>query len=197
MPITMNSILLPADELKQETVDAIRNAAINQAVDKAHEIWGPNSRLTVRDLNATDISFTNNIFTDTSNATANAWNAIAQGAFTVATKTILSIYGIRVGWLMNATLSQFPITGFRIDVGGARVAQWHVEKLMLATALIATPANVFALAQKWPLGVTKTPIIVTEDITVTIYEYTRTASSTYYPIWEGVTVEIEGRTLKP
>jgi len=197
MPVTINSILLSADGLKPETVDAIRNACISGSVAEAHRRFGPTQNLTVRDLEASDYSFTNNVWTDTSNATANAWNAIAQAAFTVATGTVIGIYGIRVGFLMNATITQPSVTGFRLDVGGARVAQWNVEKLMLATALIATPANVFAYGQQWPLGVTKSPIIVGEDITVTIYEYTRTASTVYYPIWEGVAVEKEGRTLKP
>jgi len=198
MSVTINSVLLPAAELRPEMVDAIRNACERQAVAEAQRRFGAGQRLTVRDLCASDFSFTNNVWTDTSNATPNQWNAIAQGAFTVATGTVLGIYGVRVGWLMNATLSQFPITGFRLDVGGARVAQWNVEKLMLPTALIATPANIFELADKpWPLGVTKSPIVVGEDITVTIYEYTRTASSAYYPIWAGVAVEKEGRTLKP
>ena len=197
MPVTINSVLLSADGLKPETVDALRNACTNAAVAEASRRFGPSQNLTVRDLGASDFSFTNNVWTDTSNATANAWNAIAQAAFTVATGTVIGIYGIRVGFLMNATIIQPAVTGFRLDVGGGRVAQWNVEKLMLATALIATPANVFAFGQQWPLGITRSPIIVGEDIQVTIYEYTRTASTVYYPIWEGVAVEKEGRTLKP
>lgn len=197
MPVTINSILIPATDLAIGTVDAIRNACINQSVAEAHRRFGATQNLTVRDLEASDFSFTYNIWTDTSNATYRQWNAIAEAAFTVATGTVLGIYGIRVGFLMNATIYQPPVTAFRIDVGGARVAQWNVEKLMLATGLIATPADMFEFGHEWPLGVTKSPIIIGEDITVTIYEYTRVASTAYYPIWEGVAVEKEGRTLKP
>jgi len=198
MPVTINSVLLPAAELRTEVVDAIRNACLRQTVAEAQRRFGAGQRLTVRDLCASDFSFTNNVWTDTSNATPNQWNAIAQGAFTVATGTVIGIFGVRVGWLMNETLSQVPITGFRLDVGGARVAQWDIESLMLPTALIATPQDIFRLgSDPWPLGVTKSPVIVGEDITVTIYEYTRTANSAYYPIWEGYAVEKEGRTLKP
>ena len=46
-------------------------------------------------------------------------------------------------------------------------------------------------------GVTKSPIIVAEDITVTIYEYTKTATTIYAPIWLGVVCEKQGVTLKP
>ena len=197
MPVTINSVLLSADGLKPETVDALRNACTNAAVAEATRRFGPTQNLTVRDLEAADFQFSANVWTDTSNASANAWNAIAQGTVSVASGTVLGIYGIRVGFLMNATITQPSVTGFRLDVGGARVAQWNVEKLMLGTALIATPANVFAFGQQWPLGVTKSPVIIGEDIVITIYEYTRTASTVYYPIWEGVAVEKEGRTLKP
>jgi hypothetical protein len=47
------------------------------------------------------------------------------------------------------------------------------------------------------LGFTPSPVIVGEDMTVTCYEYTKTASTAYAIIWEGVTVEKEGITLTP
>ncbi len=189
--VTVNSLFLNSKELKEGTVDAIRTACLLAALEKAVELFGPGQRFTIRDLNATDMSYTNNIFTETSHATVNQWNAMAFGAFTVATATVLGIYGLKLGVVNDATIDFMPVTGVRIDVGGARIAQWHVQCLdMMASGACDSP--VYALA-----GVTKSPIIVAEDITVTIYEYTRTASTVYTPVWLGIAVEKEGVTLKP
>jgi len=189
-PVTIMSVLCPQiPGIKEDNLEAIRNATIVAAVNKAAEKW-PGQKLTVRDLNASDMSYTNNIFTETSNASANAWNAMAFGSFTVATGTVLGIYGIGLSVVHDGTIDYFPITGVRIEVGGARVAQWHVQSL----ASICSGAT--TAQQKVHFGITKSPIIVQEDLTVTIYEYTRTASTVYEPCWLGVTVEKLGITLR-
>jgi hypothetical protein len=190
-PVSISSVLIPITELKAETVDAIRNAAVLAAVNKAFELWGRGQTLTVRDLNATDMGYTNNVFTDTSNGTANQWNAMACGAFTVPTATVIAIYGVAMGWITDATIDECPITGIRIDVGGSRQAQWHLQCLdQICSAASTTPMTPRA-------GVTRSPIVAAEDITVTPYEYTRRLSVAYSSIWMGVAVEKEGVTLKP
>ena len=192
MPITINSILIPADESAIERVELARRGCWKAVVQRGEQLW-PGARLTVRDLNGTDMAYTNNIMTETSNATANAWNAMAFGAFTVATSTVLGIYGVRLGYALNATIIEIPITGIRIDVGGSRRVQWNVEKIgaEFGTATAATGVN-------WmKLGYTPSPVIVSEDMTVTIYEYTKTASTAYTIIWEGYALEKEGITLTP
>ncbi len=189
--LTTNSLLIPHGEVKPETFDAIRNACIASAVRKADELFGPAQRLTVRDLNASDMAYTNNIFTETSHATVNQWNAMAFGAFTVATGTVIGIYGIKLSANPDGTIDFLPITGIRLDVGGARVAQWHVQSIDYFNS--AASLNPFY----GKTGVTKSPIIAAQDLTVTIYEYTRTASTVYTPTWLGVAVEKEGITLKP
>jgi len=191
--VSIKSELIPAPLLKPETIDAIRNATELQALEKAIELWGESQLVTVRDLNAADMSYTNNIFTETSNASANAWNAMAFGAFTVATSTVLGIYGIIIATVPDGTIDFPPISGIRIDVGGARVAQWHVQSLHSFTSGASTAPLIPALYA----GFTKSPVVVSEDMTVTIYEYTQTASTAYYPIWMGVAVEKEGVTLRP
>lgn len=190
-PVTVSSVLIPDDKLKPETVDSIRNACMLATVNKAHELWGGGQALTIRDLNATDMAYTNNIFTETSNATANAWNAMAFGAFTVPTATVIGVYGIGLGWILDGTIDEMPITGIRIDVGGSRHAQWHLQCLdQIGSAAVTAPMIP-------RVGVTRSPIVVGEDITVTIYEYTRRASSAYDPCWLGFAVEKQGVTLKP
>ena len=190
-PVTVSSVLIPTSMLKQDTVDAIRNAAVVAAVNKASELWGSGQKLTIRDLDGTAMSYTNNIMTETSNATANAWNAMAFGAFTVPTATVIAIYGIILSAPWSATVVQLPITGIRIDVGGSRHAQWNVQCLdRQSIAASSIPTEGIA-------GVTRSPVIVAEDITVTIYEYTRFASDAYDPVWLGVAIEKEGVTLKP
>lgn len=189
--LTINSLLLARDEIRPETLDSIRNACASGAVAKAAQLFGEGQALTVRDLNATDMSYTNNVFTETSNATTNAWNAMAFGAFTIATGTVIGIYGLKLSCILDATIKFLPISAVRLEVGGARVAQWIVQQLDQASN------NATASPMRGYMGVTKSPIIVGEDMSVTIYEYTRTASTVYTPVWLGVTVEKEGRTLKP
>ena len=193
-PVSITSILIPINALKSETVDAIRNATIVATVNKAAELWGEGQALTVRDLNGTDMSYTNNIMTETSDAVANAWNVMntcgGGAAFTVNNATVIGIYGIMLGcaWGTNDIM---PITGIRIDVGGSRHAQWNVQTLdQYALTTSASPVSFNG-------GVTRSPVIVAEDITVTMYEYTSDASEVYFPVWLGVAVEKQGVTLKP
>ncbi len=190
-PVTVSSVLLNMDQLKPETVDAIRNSALIAAVNKAYELWGRGQSLTIRDLNATDMGYTNNVFTDETNATANQWNEMATGAFTVPTATVIAIYGIAIGYELNGSDTEMPLTGIRIDVGGSRHAQWHLQALdILSSGAVTAPV----IARP---GITRSPIIVGEDITVTMYEYTRTTGMEFDPCWLGVTVEKQGVTLKP
>jgi hypothetical protein len=190
-PVTISSVTINMNELLPGTIDAIRNAAVVASVNKAAELWGPEQALTIRDLNGTDMAYAANNFTETANAAANAWNAMAFGAFTVPTATVIGIYGVKLSIIPDGTLDELPITGIRFDVGGSRVAQWHVQTLDQATSAAST-------APLTPQGlVTRSPIIVAEDITVTVYEYTITASQVYRPIWLGVSVEKQGVTLKP
>ena len=190
-PVTISSVLINMKELKPETIDAIRNATIVSAVQKAVDLWGPKQDLTIRDLNADDMSYTNNIFTETSNGTPNAWNTMAFGAFSVPNSTVLGIYGVKPGYTFDGTVKTLPITGIRVDVGGSRVAQWNLQTLdQKSSAANTSPSTAIG-------GVTKSPIIVAEDITVTFYEYTRTESTAYDPCWLGVAVEKQGLLLKP
>lgn len=190
-PVTVSSVLVPDKSLKPETVDAIRNACMLATVNKANELWGAGQLLTIRDLNGTDMAYANNIMTETSNAVANQWNAMAFGAFTVPTATVIGIYGITLGWIEDGTIDECPITGIRIEVGGSRHAQWNVQTLDQHNSAAST-APLIPIA-----GVTRSPIVVAEDITVTCYEYTRRASSAYDPVWLGFAVEKQGVTLKP
>lgn len=190
-PVTISSVLIPVSMLKPEVVDAIRNAAVVAAVNKASELWGPGQALTIRDLNGTDMSYAANVMTETSSASTNAWNVMAFGAFTVPTATVIAIYGIILNAPWATTIPELPITGIRIDVGGSRHAQWNVQCLdQICVAAAVTPVKGVA-------GVTRSPVIVAEDITVTIYEYTKNASDIYIPVWLGVAVEKQGVTLKP
>jgi len=191
--LAMKSLLVPGPLLKPETIDAIRNATETQCLEKAVEMWGPDQQVTLRDLNAADMSYANNVFTETSNAGANAWNAMAFGAFTVAQSTIIGIYGLAIGTVPDGTIDFPPISGVRIDVGGARVAQWHVQILHNFTSGASTSPLIPAPYA----GFTKSPVVVGETLSVTIYEYTQTASTVYYPLWLGVTCEKLGVSLRP
>ena len=190
-PVTIQSVLIPMTQLKSETIDAIRNASIAASVNKAYELWGPGQSLTVRDLTPVDMAYANNVFTETSNAGVNAWNAMAFGAFTVPNATVIGIYGVALGWIMDGTTDECPITGIRLDVGGSRHAQWHTQII----DMISSAANTSPMTPR--AGITRSPVVVAEDITVTIYEYTRRASVVYDPTWLGIAVEKQGVTLKP
>lgn len=190
MALTIRSLLEPIDTISEAEIAKYREACEKAAFDKATQLWG-NQNVTIRDLNASDMSYTNNVFTETSNATVNQWNTMAFGAFSVAQSTIVGIYGVKIDLDMDGTIDFSPISGIRIDVGGARVAQWHTQSLDVYNSA-ATLAGVYSLC-----GITKSPIVIGETLTVTIYEYTRTASTVYVPVWLGVTVEKEGITLRP
>ena len=189
-PVTLSSMFINISELKPGVVDAIRNTCVLAAVSKAVDLWGRNQPLTIRDIVPLDMAYATNEFTEISGGAA-AWNIMAFGPFTVPTATVIGIYGLKLSAIMDATMQLLPITAVRIDVGGSRHAQWDVETLnvTLDSAGVATT---------YPLGgVTKSPIIVAEDITVTISEYCRTAynGTVYYPVWLGVCVEKQGVTL--
>lgn len=189
--VTIESLFVPRDELQQEVIDAIRNATRNSCLRLAMDLWGSKQRVTARDLVASDMSYTNCVFTETSNATANAWNAMAFGPFTVADATIIGIYGLKVVYVLNSTILRSPITGVRLEVGGARIAQWHVQGIdYSANGATSTPYRAYA-------GFSKSPVIAQEKMPMTCYEYTRTASTAYDPCWLGVVVEKEGLTLRP
>ena len=188
--LAIQSLFINISELKGEAVDAIRNACEVGCLERAVKLW-PDAELTSRDLNAADMAYANNVFTETSNATINQWNAMAFGAFTVPTATVIGIYGMKMQVIPDATLQFPPITGVRIDVGGARVVQWHTQTIdTYVDSAGVTPVT-------FPAGITKSPIIVGETLQVTIFEYTRTASTIYVPCWLGVTVEKVGITLRP
>ena len=190
IPVAIKSVFIPGVDLKQETIDAIRNATETQCLEKAAERWGQGQIVTVRDLNGTDMGYPNNIFVETSNAGANAWNAMAVGPFVIALGTIIGIYGLRLGHLQAAAVSFAPITGVRIDVGGARVAQWM-------TQCVDSYGAGTSLGKEFLAGFTKSPIVAQETMTVTIFEYTRTATQLYNPVWAGVVIEKLGITLRP
>ena len=187
---SINSMLIPFDELKAETLDAVRNACRKACLTKAVELWGERQAVTIRDIAATDMGYTNNYFTNTS-VTANAWAAQAVGSFTVATATVIGIYGIRLLVIHDGTIDFCPISAMRIEVGGARIAQWALQSLTDMTSATSTGTSV-AYA-----GITKSPIVVAEDISVTMYEYTQTTGTVYDSTWIGMVVEKEGVTLKP
>ncbi len=191
-PVTISSLLIPFFAIKPETIDAIRNATIVGAVNKASELWGPEQALTCRDLFGVEMGYpVPGDMVETSNA-ALGWQAMAFGAFQVPVATVIGIYGVILGFAYGAAIFRLPITGIRFDVGGSRVAQWNVQTLDTG---YSTAAMTDALQPQG--GVTKSPIIVAEDITVTIFEYVRTAATIYNPVWLGVTVEKQGVTLKP
>ena len=121
MPVTINSILLSADGLKPETVDAIRNACINSTVAEAHRRFGASQNLTVRDLEAADFQFSANVWTDTSSASASAWNAVAQGTVTVATGTAIPKNSVM-------RLSASPQTAAISASGGIMIGILNEEK---------------------------------------------------------------------
>ena len=190
-PVTVSSVLVRETSLKPETVDAVRNACMLATVNKAYELWGAGQRLTIRDLNGTDMAYANNVMTETSNAVANQWNVMAFGAFAVPNATVIGIYGVMLNAPYAAAVPQLPITGIRIDVGGSRHAQWNVQILdRQSVAAAAYPTDGIA-------GVTRSPVVIAEDITVTISEYTRNASDAYECVWLGFAVEKQGITLKP
>jgi hypothetical protein len=190
-PVTIKSLFVPEANTTKEIVEATRNTAIVVAVQKANELFGDKQALTIRDLNGSDMGYIHNIMTETSNRSANAWNVMGSGSFTIAAATVIAIYGVAISFVQGGNNTRIPITGIRIDVGGSRIAQWNVQGLdQIINASVTSP-----LTPKF--GISLSPIIVSEYLTVTLYEYTRIATTIYDLLWLGVTVEKQGVTLNP
>ncbi len=189
--VSIVSLLIPTDEFLPQ-IDRTRQDCMTAGLSRAVEVFGEGQRFTIRDLNASDMGSPLNVFTETSHATISQWNAMANcNAFTVARATVLCIYGIKIYTLSDAAILFAPITGVRIDVGGARIAQWQVQSIDQYIPATSTTTT------RGYCGVTMSPVVVSEDITVTMFEYTRTASKVYTPVWMGMAIEKEGVTLKP
>jgi len=184
---TIVSILTPKDEIPVERLDGIKSAAIRMLLQKAEEAL-PGKKLVIRDLTPQDLGLTNNEWTETSGSTDNAWDDISVANKTIEDNRFVAIVGCRV--LSGHTTP--PISALKFTVGGSEVARWEVTKAFNTYTLTTSGA----VQHENPVCYTEGPIIITQNMSLTISEYVIETATAYKLAFIGYVCEPEGKTLK-
>lgn len=192
MGVSLVSILMPRDDVPVDVIHAIRMGSIEKLVQVAREDLGSGMRLTVRDLLPVDIGYTNQEYTDTSGATDNAYAATSISADTIANNTFVVVWGVRLHFPIVGVTSP-PVTVLRWTVGGARVAQWSLYNI----AHTQHPDNVEAFGIRPITGISLSPIIIRQNMPLTVDAYVVTVSTGFVVTYDGAVCEPEGSILKP
>lgn len=191
--LTTRSTLIRLDELKPERVDGIRKAAQNKLQEVAEAALGRDKRLILRDLLPTDLGLDNNEWTEAAGATDNAWDDTSVAEKSIADNRFVAIIGCRFVELVAA----IPISVVKFTVGGALTAMWNLYPLWVPYTIGEGTATGEIAVFKTIAGITESPIIISQNIALTIAEYVLETTTTYKLAFEGFVVEPEGKTLKP
>jgi hypothetical protein len=184
---TIISVLVPKDEIPLDRLDGIKSAAIRMLLQKAEEAL-PGKKLIIRDLTPQALELTNNEWTETSGSTDNAWNDTSIANKTIADNRFVAIIGCKV--LSGHTTP--PISALKFTVGGSEVARWDLYKAFRTYTLTTSGA----VEHDNPVCYTEGPIIITQNMSLTISEYVIEASTPYKLAFFGYVCEPEGKTLK-
>jgi len=172
--VATRSILVPIHLVPVDKIDGIREATIK----KREEIAGrdlPGDKLITRDLMPSDLGLTNEVWYETTGATANQWEDSAIAANNIADNVFVCIWGV-------TDLSDEPaVSALRITVGGAKVAIWNLDKMI-------------QMVHK--AGTTLSPIIITQNTPITIEHFVKVANAGVEIAFDGCVVEKEGINLK-
>lgn len=191
---TIESSLIPTDELRRERVDELRRAAKYAAYLKAREAY-PTARLVCRMATPQDFEQTNNEWGDTTGSSADAWEDHLVASKVIDDGKFLAIYGCR--YFSFQAPASLAISALLFSVGGAKVAQWDLYPIIMAYNVGAGTAAGEKAFLKPPAGITESPIIVSEKITLDMDQWVATASTAFVLSLDAYVVELEGLTLKP
>lgn len=196
--IRTRSFLRPATELTPQRIDGIINTTILTTVAMARRELG-DIELNVRALLAHDfgaLTDPDNNWLETTGGTGWADSAFANGS-QVPDNTFLGIYGARYMFDEDADglIGGFDpvVDALRLSIGGSRVAQWDLNVLYKAAAQVATQANVWGPLLDHKSGIVESPIIVTQNKTVTVQFLERATTLDFAVMILGVTVEPVGQ----
>jgi hypothetical protein len=184
---TIVSILVPKDEIPLDRLDGIKSAAVRMLLQKAEEAL-PGKELVIRDLTPQDLELSNNEWTETSGSSDNAWDDTTVASKTIDDNKFVAIVGCKV--LSGHTTP--PISALKFTVGGSEVARWDLYKAFRVYTLTSSGA----VQHDNPVCYTEGPIIITQNMSLTISEYVIEASTAYKLAFVGYVCEPEGKTLK-
>ena len=191
---TIESSLIPTDEFRPERVDEIRRAAKYAAYLAARKAY-PTHRLVCRMATPQDFEITNMEWGDTTGSSADAFEAHLVENKVIDDGRFLAIYGCRLFSLLAP--ASLPISALRFNVGGALVAQWDLYPIVAAYIYTLTTSGAAAAAVKAFAGITESPIIAPEKITLDIDQWVATASTAFVLSLDAYVVELEGLVLRP
>ncbi len=178
MSVAINSILVPITTVPTSKIDSIREAVIAKLIELAMEALKlpDDGKLITRDLEPSDLGLTNEVWYETTGATANTWENSDIASKTIADERLVAITGV-----VDASEGT-PVSALRFTVGSSKVAQWNLDRISKT------------LERE---GVTLSPIIITPNQVVTIEHYVKVAGSGTEIGFVGVVCEKVGKTLKP
>lgn len=196
--VLINSFLIPEDQLSLQRRRQLRQSAIDAALREARDAQGDQDWV-VRDLVPSDMpNLANNNWAEATGGT-NTWNnsAFASGG-TTAANTFMAVFGAQ--FIFSDALAASAaigaanpaVTGLRITVGGKRVRQWNLYNIWRPTMLAGTPTNAYGPAPLFPVGYAGSPVVITEQISVTVAFYELTTTVDFAVALLGYVVEKAG-----
>ena len=183
--LTTNSVLIPAGDMPPDERFRLITATRDEAVLAARRSLG-SRKLTARQLVGSDFALTPQGWAETVTATQNAYQNSAIASAAIADETFIGVYGVHVA-------GPDSVSGLRWTVGGRRVAQWDMQAVLADDIAIQQRENrtMFAMS----------PIIITQNITITIEHYVRGGSAVGIRgvelVYLGIVIEPHGRTIQP
>jgi len=164
------SVLMPVDLLPPGGPQLLIDAAINK-VEKTAVDRLKGARVTVRDLLPSDLGLTSDVWYETTGSSANTWEDSDIADKEIADNTFVCIWGVTI-------LTDEPsVSAVKIKIANATKAIWALDKLAEREAKVA---------------VAKTPIIITQNMKVTIQHYVKMANAGIEIAFDGCVVEKEG-----
>ena len=177
--VSVASILTPEYLLTRETVEGIIFSALEELGQVARE-ESKAQPLAMRDLAPADLGFPNQAWNEQTGTTTSAYEASQISADTMADDTWVVIWG-----LMDNSDNQVASL-LRMDIGGARVVQWELNRLWSS----GNPSRV---------GITINPVIITKNKEMTANLYIKQGAGrngSIELVYLGAVAEIEGTTLR-
>lgn len=173
--VQIESVLVALHLLTPERIQDLRDAFTMTAIDAAVKATEGKKRLDVRDLMPSDIGLTNEVWYERTGTSDNTWENSAIASKAIGRDRWVCIWGITDN-------SEVPsVSALRFDVGGSKVALWHLDKLNRLEHRAA---------------IAMSPVIVSETINLTIEHYVKVASSQVEICYDGCVVEVSGKKLR-
>jgi len=173
--VQIQSVLVPLHLMPEQRIADLRDGYIKLVVETALAGTKARKLLDVRDLLPSDIGLTNEVWYERTGSSKNTWENSAIASKTIADGRWICIWGVTDN-------SEVPsVSALRFDVGGSKVALWHLDKLN-------------GLEHKAAIALS--PVIVSEGISLTIEHYVKVASSQTELIYDGCVVEVSGKKLR-